>query len=87
MKENYQITPKLSWRLIGDQVLILDSDHNQKAHELNQVASFIFVALSKEISTSDILTTLKHRYPNQNEEIEKDFQGYLEELEELKLIQ
>lgn len=86
MNEKYIINPKLSWRFIEDEVLILDSNGKQSAHDLNSTGSFIFEKISQGLSTEAILNLLKNEYSNQDKKIESDFKHFLQSLLENEII-
>ena len=83
---SYVINDLISWRLIDNQILILDSHLNESAHELNEVGSFIFEKISQGEDLETIKAKLLEHYPNEKKDLEDDFNGFISELKELKLI-
>lgn len=81
----FKVNELISWRVIDGQILILDSHLNESAHELNEVGSFIFSKISEGSNLENIKEELVKSYP-ENNEIEADFQTFIDELKNLKLI-
>ncbi|MBY0314999.1 MAG: PqqD family protein [Bdellovibrionales bacterium] len=53
----YRRKEKLPWQRIDDQVIIIHPK-NQKVHELNEVASFVWQKLDGQVQLSEIITTV-----------------------------
>ncbi len=86
MKDHYIINPKLSWRFIEDEILILDSNGKQAAHDLNCIGSFIFEKIDQGLSSQQILETLISQYSDKEEQVRMDFKQFIEDLESQAII-
>jgi hypothetical protein len=84
----YKLAENISWRQIEDQVLILDPRHNRKAHELNPVASFIWIELTAGTILDDILVKLVDHYADEisKQQLEDDFNSFINSLVDQKLL-
>ena len=83
---NYIINPKLSWRFIEDEILILDSNGKQAAHDLNAIGSFIFEKIEQGLSSQQILETLISQYSDKEEQVRVDFNQFIKDLESQEII-
>jgi hypothetical protein len=87
MEEVYKINENIAWREIDGQILILDSQQNQMAHDLNEMGTFIFLSLSQGRQLSEIITQIKSEYSDLSEtEINSDIESFINKLLEMKLI-
>jgi len=86
MKDHYIINPKLSWRFIEDEILILDSNGKQAAHDLNSIGSFIFEKIDQGLSSQEILETLISQYSEKEEQVRIDFNQFIKDLESQEII-
>ena len=86
MESNYIINPKISWRFIEDEILILDSNGKQAAHDLNQIGSFIFEKIDQGLQTQEIIRLLNEQYPSQSTLIESDFKSFIRQLLDNQII-
>lgn len=88
LNTDFEITDLISWRNIDGEILILDTSINESAHELNEIGSFIFLEISQGAKLPEIRETLVDTYRDQfdREQIEKDFQQYIEDLIKMKLL-
>ena len=88
MENQYTVNKDMAWQEINGQILILDSGVNESAHELNEMGSYIFQKIHQGSKTEDILNELIESYKSETSEseIQNDFDSYLKELLELKLI-
>jgi|TARA_Y100000780_G_scaffold232553_1_gene266001 cytochrome c-type biogenesis protein CcmH/NrfF len=85
METYYSINSKISWRFIQNEILILDSNGKQAAHDLNQIGSYIFEKIYQGVSTQQILQLLLNQYGD-TPEVKNDFFKFLKELEDLAII-
>lgn len=85
---NYKLAENISWRDIQGQVLILDPRINQKAHELNPLASSIWLMIAQGMEKDHILNQLVDHYKEQKDDnaIISDANDFIDELVQLKLI-
>ncbi len=87
MEEVYKINEKIAWREIDGQILILDSQQNQMAHDLNEMGTFIFLSLSQGMNLGEIQGFIVDHYPNlSQEQIQTDINHFMNELLKLNLI-
>jgi hypothetical protein len=88
LKEQLSINKEMAWQEINGQILILDSQVNESAHELNEMGSFIFSQIHLGKSPLEILEDLIQTFNSESseEEIKKDFEGYLLNLINLQLL-
>lgn len=85
---NYKLAENISWRDIQGQILILDPRINQKAHELNPIASYIWTNIADGKTTSTIIDELTHQYEGQElaASIKNQADSFINQLLDLKLI-
>jgi hypothetical protein len=88
MEEVYKINPNIAWREIDGQILILDSQQNQMAHDLNEMGTFIFLSLSRGKRISEIRDILAAHYSTiSKEDLKTDLEDFINKLSKLNLIQ
>lgn len=85
---NYKLAENISWREIDGQILILDPRINKKAHELSPIASYIWLSISNHKEIEQVTSELVEHYKSKQEEteIKKDINFFIDELLGLKLI-
>jgi len=65
---SYKLVENISWRQIDNQVLILDSRINKQAHELNPLASHIWIETDQGVDINSIIENLSQKYPHQSKD-------------------
>lgn len=76
----------LSWKNLGEFTLILDSSGENKAHQLNEVASFIFERCDGVNTKEDVINALLAHFDCSEAEAGSDLDKFLTILYEQKLI-
>ncbi len=87
MEEVYKINENIAWREIDGQILILDSQQNQMAHDLNEMGTFIFLSLTQGKQLNEIISQIKSQYSDLSEaELNSDIESFINKLLDLNLI-
>jgi len=76
---------RISWRLMGDQAMILDLDSGF-TYSLNQSGALIWQGIGKERTLAEILKSLKEAYDLREESLLRDLLSLLRELETAGLV-
>ncbi|MDD5584678.1 MAG: PqqD family protein [Candidatus Omnitrophica bacterium] len=86
LSQKYTInTEKLSWRVIDDEVVILNLDSGNY-YDLNAVGARIWNAITKKKSLGEIIEALKEEYQVDGKRLENDLKKILLDLEKEQLI-
>jgi alkyl hydroperoxide reductase subunit AhpC len=80
----YQRNPLTSWQKLDQQVLIISED-NQYAHELNEIAAFVWERLDTK-NISDIASELIENYEVENSTLLTDLRDLVIDLQNKKLV-
>ena len=78
-------TEKVSWRVIGDELLVLNLD-NGNYYDLNEVAGQVWNGIIEKKSLGEIFETLKKEYRVDEKRLESDLKKIVAELQKEKLI-
>ena len=80
------IRKNISWQRIGDEVLIMDTIYQRKAHGLNSTAAFIWEQLDQTNSADEITLRLCDKYNVSPERAKNDIIQCLNHWQQLELI-
>lgn len=78
-------TEKVSWRVIGDELLVLNLD-NGNYYDLNEVAGQVWNGIIEKKSLGEIFETLKKEYRVDEKRLESDLKKIVAELQKERLI-
>ncbi len=78
--ESFKCIESLSWKDLGDHVVILDSQNKQMVHHLEEVASLIWRSLDKGKSSQEIIQEICLEYDIEEETAAKDFHEFTKNL-------
>lgn len=81
-----EIRKNISWQRIGDEILIMDTVYQRKAHSLNTSAAFIWELLDGKCTLDEIVSGMCQRYNITPEIAEKDVRESLAQWQKLDLI-
>jgi hypothetical protein len=86
--ETFQIHPRLSYKKIGEESLILDTKIHRAVHQLNDVATFLWSACEEPKKMDELVDLLIKNYEVEPSVAEADTRQFLAELcnKELLLI-
>ncbi len=87
MTMNPKIKTQISWQLIGDEVLIMDTVYQKKAHTLNSTASFVWQHCTGENTLDQITQLLIEQYDVPQEQASSDISEVLLHLKSLDLLE
>ncbi|GAB4019786.1 MAG: hypothetical protein Fur0010_22080 [Bdellovibrio sp.] len=82
----YKKRSDLAMKLIGDQLVIIDSKVGRAVHRLNEVGVLIWESLDK-LSVDQIVDVLIEEFEVDADEARKDLLSFITELEALHLIE
>ena len=82
---NWTITKNLPWQQMDGKVLILNTGEN-KAHELNEVASDVWLLITQDKSLEEINTEIQKTYEIDSVSAKKDVDDLIKEFKELNLL-
>jgi hypothetical protein len=86
MENLYSKNPLLSWRKIGEEVLILDTKGQKKSHSLNKTASFIWDKIDGKNNHNTLISLVMNHFNVSKEQANKDLDIFLVRLLENELI-
>ena len=84
--KSYRHASSLSWKKVGNEILIIDSRINQEVHRLNGVASFIWEKCV-DATKNDILNNILETYDISEADALSDLNGFLDELTQKKILE
>lgn len=76
----------ISWRDLGDHIIILDSLHAKKVHHLEGVSALIWTSLDGSNSKEKIAQIICDEYNVTLDKAMSDLESFIEKLSELKLV-
>lgn len=76
----------ISWRDLGDHVIILDSQGQKKVHHLEDVGALIWKNLDGNSSEEDIVRQICDSFEIGPEQAKKDLQDFIQSLDENGLL-
>ncbi|MCP4912113.1 MAG: PqqD family protein [Oligoflexia bacterium] len=82
---NWTITKNLPWQQMDGKVLILNTGEN-KAHELNEVASEVWLLITQDKTLEEINTEIQKAYDIDSDTAKEDVDELIKEFKELKLL-
>ena len=82
----YKVKENISWRKIGDEVLILDTRYQKKSHALNPVAAYIWESINEGADYQKVLTGILEEFEIEENQAKNDFNEFLQELAECELL-
>lgn len=83
---SYKKRSDLALKMIGDQLVIIDSKIGKAVHRLNDVGVFIWELIDKS-STEELLSSLVNEFEVDEAEAKADLKQFISELEALHLIE
>tara|TARA_R110002049_G_scaffold282600_1_gene462467 strand:- start:150 stop:410 length:261 start_codon:yes stop_codon:yes gene_type:complete len=84
---NPKIKTQLSWQKIGDEVLIMDTVYQKKAHTLNSTAALIWQHCTGENSTDQITQIIRNEFDVSETQAKVDLEEVLLQLKSLDLLE
>ncbi|PIP91644.1 MAG: hypothetical protein COW01_01575 [Bdellovibrionales bacterium CG12_big_fil_rev_8_21_14_0_65_38_15] len=84
---NPKIKSNISWQRIEDEVLIMDTAYQKKAHSLNSTASFIWEHCNGTNSIEDIAKLLSDNYETNLAESTEDVKEVINQLKSFDLLE
>ncbi|MCX7956954.1 MAG: PqqD family protein [Endomicrobia bacterium] len=81
----YRISKEVAFRKIEGEIYIVDVK-NSELHKLNDTGSFIWEAINANKTKDYILKKLTQFFDISYEDVEKDFEEFIEELIQKKLL-
>ena len=82
----YRVKKGLISQTVDGELLILNREQ-EKIHQLNPIASFIWQRLDGQVSIDQIVTAITERYDVKEEVAKRDLESLVNELSDLKLIE
>lgn len=83
---SYKKRSDLALKMIGEQLVIIDSKIGKAVHRLNDVGVFIWELIDHS-STEEILSLLMNEFEVDEAEAKSDLKQFISELESLHLIE
>lgn len=87
MAMNPKIKTQLSWQKIGDEVLIMDTVYQKKAHTLNSTAALIWQHCTGDNSTDQIAQIIMNEFDVNESQAKVDLEEVLLQLKSLDLLE
>lgn len=84
---NPKIKSNISWQRIEDEVLIMDTAYQKKAHSLNSTASFIWEHCNGSNSVDDIAKLLSENYETNLDQSIEDVNEVINQLKSFDLLE
>ncbi|HOJ85426.1 MAG: PqqD family protein [Elusimicrobiales bacterium] len=80
-----KISDKIIWREIEGEIFIIDPS-NEKIHELNETASFVFKSIDKGLDRKKIAEKILSNYDADKRTLEKDLEDLISEFKDKGII-
>jgi len=84
---DYAKPKNLSWTLLNEQLVILDSREKKVFHELNGVASDLWEWLDEVETKEDLVQRVLEKYDVEVRQVEIDIEQFFADLLEKKLLE
>ena len=84
---SFKCAENLSWKDIGDHIVILDSQNKQMVHHLEEVAALIWKSLSVGKSEDSIIQEICSQYDTTEENAKADFDNFIDNLKSQDLLE
>lgn len=87
MTMNPKIKSNISWQKIDNEILIMDTAYQKKAHSLNSSASFIWEHCNGSNTVNDIATLFCKNYETSLDQAIEDVNEVINQLKSLDLLE
>ena len=84
--ETFQIHPRLSYKKIGEESLVLDTKDHRAVHQLNDVGTFLWGSCETPKSLNELVVLTTENFDIDPIEAEKDILQFLHELRTKDLL-
>ena len=84
---SYRRNQALAWQKLNQKTLIIDLQTNKKAHQLDEVGSFLWESLGEKKTLNDLRERLTTTYAIDDETAHEDILNFITELEAQNLIE
>ena len=79
--------PRLSFKTIGEETIVLDTKINKEVHKLDEVGTFIWNLLDGNRSINQICDLMVKEYEVNAEQCSKDLNEFVEQLKSKNLLE
>ncbi len=84
--ETFKIHPRLSYKKIGEESLILDTKLHREVHQLNDVATFLWISCEQPKNKIELIKLLTDHFDVDLNEAQEDVTQFLKELTQKDLL-
>lgn len=85
--EKLKKVSNISWTMLGDSLVILDTRGKRQFHELNEIGAFLWNALDEEKTSEELKDCLLAHYDVSEKMARNDIETFLLELKKKNLLQ